>query len=114
MIDVVADAVGETAEFVAKAVATKCDGGDVEIGRISYVEDMDDVDDVVKVAKNDFSNSAYTVVVASLKDYLDNRAQVRRIIAVDLLEPWINGFTTRFNKEPQRRPGFTRKLDDDY
>src|SRR5699024_12177492 len=56
----------------------------------------------------------YTIVVSSLKDYLDKRAQDEQILAVDLLEPLINVFKTRFNKEPHHRPGLTRKLDDDY
>lgn len=113
-IDVVSDSVGETAEFVAKAVATQFDGGDVEIRRNSYVEDMDDVEEVIKAAKDACSIIAYTIVVPSLKDYLDKRANDEQILAVDLLEPLINVFKTRFNKEPHHRPGLTRKLDDDY
>src|SRR5699024_11797757 len=90
------------------------DGGDVEIRRNSYVEDMDDVEDVIKVAKKDCSIIAYTIVVPSLKDYLDKRAQDEQILAVDLLEPLINVFKTRFNKEPHHRDRKSTRLNSSH
>ena len=51
IVYVVSDSVGETAEFVVKAVATQFNGGQVDIRRNSYVEDEEDIEDVIMVAK---------------------------------------------------------------
>lgn len=51
VVYVVSDSVGETAEFVVKAVATQFNGGYVEIRRNSYVEEIEDIEDVILMAK---------------------------------------------------------------
>lgn len=53
VVYVVSDSVGETAEFVVKAVATQFNGGNVEIRRNSYVEDLEDIEDVLIIAKKE-------------------------------------------------------------
>jgi len=114
VVYVVSDSVGETAGFVVKAVATQFNGGQVDIRRNSYVEDFEDIEDVILLAIKDNSIIAYTIVIPTLKDYLDRRAAEEGIMAVDLLSPLMNAFETKFNKEPHHRPGLMRKLDEEY
>ncbi len=114
MVYVVSDSVGETAEFVVKAVATQFNGSKVDIRRNSYVEDIEDIEDVITLARNELSIIAYTIVIPSLKEYLDRRAKEEGIIAVDLLNPLMSAFETRFHKEPHHSPGVMRKLDEEY
>ncbi|MGG1678057.1 pyruvate, water dikinase regulatory protein [Neobacillus sp. NRS-1170] len=114
VVYVVSDSVGETAEFVVKAVATQFNGGQVEIRRNSYVDDFEDIEDVIMLAKRGHSIIAYTIVIPSLKEYIDRRASEEGILAVDLLGPLMNAFATRFNKQPHHRPGLMRKLDEEY
>jgi regulator of PEP synthase PpsR (kinase-PPPase family) len=114
VVYVVSDSVGETAEFVVKAVATQFNGGQVDIRRNSYVEDFEDIEDVILLAIKANSIIAYTIVVPTLKEYLDRRAAEEGIMAVDLLGPLMNSFVTKFNKEPNHRPGLMRKLDEEY
>ncbi|MBT2677998.1 kinase/pyrophosphorylase [Bacillus sp. ISL-35] len=114
VVYVVSDSVGETAEFVVKAVATQFNGGQVDIRRNSYVEDEEDIEDILMMARQGHSIIAYTIVVPALKDYLDRRAREEGIYAVDLLNPLMNAFEKKFNKEPNHRPGMMRKLDDEY
>lgn len=114
VVYVVSDSVGETAEFVVKAVATQFNGGNVEIRRNSYVEDLEDIEDVLILAKTGKSIIAYTIVIPVLKEYLDRRAAEENIMAVDLLSPLMNAFTTSFNKMPHHQPGLMRKLDEEY
>lgn len=114
VVYVVSDSVGETAEFVVKAVATQFNGGQVDIRRNSYVDDLEDIEDVILLAKKAHSIIAYTIVVPALQEYLDRRADEEGILAVDLLSPLMNAFSTRFNKEPHHRPGLMRKLDEEY
>jgi [pyruvate, water dikinase]-phosphate phosphotransferase / [pyruvate, water dikinase] kinase len=114
VVYVVSDSVGETAEFVVKAVATQFNGGQVEIRRNSYVDDFEDIEDFILLAKKGPAIIAYTIVVPALKDYLDRRAEEENILAVDLLSPLMNAFETSFHKQPHHRPGLMRKLDEDY
>lgn len=111
---VVSDSVGETAEFVVKAVASQFNGGHVEIRRNSYVEEIEDIEDVIILAKKSKSIIAYTLVIPFLKSYLDLRAEEEGIYAVDLLNPLMEAFTHKYNKRPTEKPGLIRKLDDDY
>jgi regulator of PEP synthase PpsR (kinase-PPPase family) len=114
VVYVVSDSVGETAGFVVKAVATQFNGGHVDIRRNSYVEDYEDIEDVILLAVKSNSIIAYTIVIPALKEYLDRRAAEEGIMAVDLLSPLMNAFETKFNKEPHHRPGLMRKLDEEY
>ncbi|MBT2659267.1 kinase/pyrophosphorylase [Bacillus sp. ISL-18] len=114
VVYVVSDSVGETAGFVVKAVATQFNGGQVDIRRNSYVEDFEDIEDVLLLAVKSNSIIAYTIVIPALKGYLDRRAAEEGIMAVDLLSPLMNAFETKFNKEPHHRPGLMRKLDEEY
>jgi regulator of PEP synthase PpsR (kinase-PPPase family) len=114
MVYVVSDSVGETAEFVVKAVATQFDIGQIDIRRNSYVEEIEDIEDVIILAKKSHSIIAYTLVIPTLKVYLDQRAKEEGILAVDLLHPLIDAFSKKFNKNPRQLPGLVRKLDEEY
>ncbi|WML31092.1 pyruvate, water dikinase regulatory protein [Neobacillus sp. OS1-32] len=114
VVYVISDSVGETAELVVKAVATQFNGGHVEIRRNSYVDDIEDIEDVILLAKRGNSLIAYTIVIPDLKEYLDKRAVEEGIVAVDLLSPLMNAFTVKFNQEPHHQPGLMRQLDEEY
>jgi [pyruvate, water dikinase]-phosphate phosphotransferase / [pyruvate, water dikinase] kinase len=111
---VVSDSVGETAELVVKAVATQFNGGHVEIKRVAYVDDFDDIEDVLLMAKHSNSIIAYTIVIPTLKEYLDRRAIEEAVNVVDLLNPLIEAFMHKFKKEPKHEPKLMRQLDDAY
>ncbi|MEH7108537.1 MULTISPECIES: pyruvate, water dikinase regulatory protein [Bacillaceae] len=114
VVYVVSDSVGETAELVVKAVATQFTSGQIDIRRNSYVDDVEDIEDVILLAKRGHSIIAYTIVIPELKLYLDKRASEEGIMAIDLLSPLMNSFSDRLGQEPYRRPGLMRKLDEDY
>lgn len=114
IVYVISDSVGETAEHVVKAVATQFNGGYVDIRRSAYVEDCEDIEDVLVMAMQSHSIVAYTLVIPALKDYLDQRAKEEGIIAVDLLNPLIEAFKGKFKMDPNHQPKMMRKLDEDY
>jgi [pyruvate, water dikinase]-phosphate phosphotransferase / [pyruvate, water dikinase] kinase len=114
VVYVVSDSVGETAEFVVKAVATQFNGGQVDIRRHSYAENKEDIEEVIRIAMQSNSVIAYTLVIPQLKEYLDQRANEEGIMAVDLLNPLMDAFKKRFKKEPNHQPKLLRKLDEEY
>jgi [pyruvate, water dikinase]-phosphate phosphotransferase / [pyruvate, water dikinase] kinase len=114
IVYVVSDSVGETADLMVKAVATQFNGEDVEIKHISYVEDVKDLNNVITAAKYNNSIIAYTIVIPSLKEFLDQKAKEAGIMAIDLMNPLMEAFIQKFNKDPVRQPRLMRKLDDNY
>lgn len=114
VVYVVSDSVGETAELVVKAVATQFNGGHVKIRRNSYVEDFEDIEDFLFMAKHGPSIIAYTIVIPELKEYLDRRTAEEGIVTVDVLGPLLNAFEKIFHKSPKHLPKLMRKLDDEY
>ena len=114
VVYVLSDSVGETAQFVVKAVASQFHGQEVDIRRHAYIEEEVDIDDVINAAKQTNSVIAYTLVIPKLKTYLDLQASNEGIIAIDLMSPLLNAFASKFKKEPILEPGMMRKLDDDY
>ncbi|MFC7062040.1 pyruvate, water dikinase regulatory protein [Halobacillus seohaensis] len=114
IVYVVSDSVGETAELMVKAVTSQFNGGNVEIQHISYVEDIQDIKNIINIAKYSHSIIAYTIVIPSLKQYLDQKAREEGIIAVDLMNPLMEAFTQKFNKDPKHQPGLMRRMDDNY
>lgn len=111
---VISDSVGETAEFVVKAVATQFNGGQVKIKRNSFVTNEEDIDEIISMAKQQSSIIAYTLVIPSLKEHLDRRANEVEVVAVDLLSPLLNAFEEKFHKPATHRSGLTRQLNEDY
>lgn len=111
---VVSDSVGETAELVVKAVATQFNGGYVDIKRNSYVEDFEDIEGLLQMAAKTTAIIAYTIVIPSLKEYLDRRANEEGIVVVDLLNPLMDAFMSKFKKDPKRQPKLMRQLDEEY
>lgn len=111
---VVSDSVGETADLVVKAVTTQFNGSTVAIERNAFVENENDLEEVIQVAKEGPSIIAYTIVIPHLKEYLDRRAMEEDIIAIDLLFPLMAAFQKKFNKVPKNKPKLMRQLDDSY
>jgi regulator of PEP synthase PpsR (kinase-PPPase family) len=114
IVYIVSDSVGETAELVVKAVATQFNGGKVEMKRHPYVENFEDIEDILAMAIRSNAMIAYTIVIPALKEYIDRRSQEEGIIAVDLMSPLMDAFVKKFQKHPKHQPKLMRKLDDDY
>jgi regulator of PEP synthase PpsR (kinase-PPPase family) len=99
---------------MVKAVLTQFNTDDIEIKNISYVECVEDLTKIITTARYNDSIIAYTIVIPSLKQYLNQRVKEEGIMAIDLMDPLINAFSQKFNKEPNFQPRLMRKLDDNY
>ncbi|MCA1021969.1 pyruvate, phosphate dikinase/phosphoenolpyruvate synthase regulator [Halobacillus litoralis] len=111
---IVSDSAGESADLMIKTVMSQFTGQDIIMKHFSYVQDHQEMENVITLAKYNPSIIAYTIVTPVLKHYLDQRAEEEGITAVDMMNPLMDVFSQKFQMEPTCEPGQIRKLDEDY
>ncbi|MDW7738885.1 MAG: pyruvate, water dikinase regulatory protein [Bacillota bacterium] len=114
IVYIVSDSIGDTAEFVVKAVASQFDSGKVEMRRVPFVEDKNQVYQVIKDAAESNAIVAYTLVVPELRQAMEEESRLYNICTADILGSLMNAFSCITAKEPRSEPGRVRKLDEDY
>jgi len=114
IIYAISDALGETAEFVARAAASQFDSGRIEVRKVPYVTDKDYLREIVEEAKEVNGIIAYTLVLQDLKDYLEEKIKEHQVTAVDILGPMLTAISQSTKLKPKMEPGLLRKLDEDY
>ncbi len=114
VIYVVSDSVGETAELVTKAAITQFNGSGMKIKTFPYVEDEENIDEVISLVKFDKGMIAYTLVKPEMRKYMREKAIEEDIRAVDLIGPLMDQIQLFCGKSPLCEPGLVRKLDEDY
>ncbi len=114
VVYVVSDSIGETAEFVVKAVASQFDAEQILIQRISFVDDVETINEIVEEAVQYRSVIVYTLVLAALRQEMERLAAEKNLIIVDLMGPMLDAFTKVTDIVPRMEPGLVRKLDEQY
>ncbi|MCL1790609.1 MAG: kinase/pyrophosphorylase [Peptococcaceae bacterium] len=111
---VVSDALGETAEFVCRAATSQFAGARTKIRKIPYVRDVSQIDELMADAADENAIVLYTLVVDELSKYLQEQAEERSVVAVDVLGPLVDAISTRIQRSPKSVPNITNRLDADY
>lgn len=111
---VLSDSVGETAELVIKAGLSQFMDQECKIRRIPYVEDERTIDESLEMASENNAIVGYTLVDPNLRSYLNNKAKLMNIEAIDIMGPMMDAMQKVFQKEPKLEPGLLYKLDQDY
>ncbi|ACV63797.1 protein of unknown function DUF299 [Desulfofarcimen acetoxidans DSM 771] len=114
VIYIISDSVGETAELVARAAASQFDGGRVEIHGVPYVQNPEEIPEIVKMAAEDESIIAFTLVMPHLREVLIREAQLHKVVIVDIMGPMLDALTKAEGISPRLEPGLVRKIDDEY
>jgi regulator of PEP synthase PpsR (kinase-PPPase family) len=110
----VSDSIGETAEFVVKAVASQFNSGHVDIKRIPFVNDTETIIDVVEEAALTKGMIAYTLVLPELRATIREESERRGLITVDVMGPMMDAFAKLLQIDPRLEPGLVRRLDEEY
>lgn len=113
-IFVLSDSVGETAEMVARATAEQFRGFAYEIIKYSYVNNEEQVMDVIDEAKKDKSIIVFTTVLQNIREKIVMECDKEDIAYIDIMKPLLDTFKGVLNKEPACEPGITHKLDEKY
>lgn len=108
------DSLGETAEIVAKAVSSQFNVSNLEIKRFPYVNNKQQIKEIISQADKSNCLIAYTLVIPELREYLEELVNELGFFAVDILSPMLSAMEKFLNRPPKLEPGLLRKLDEQY
>jgi regulator of PEP synthase PpsR (kinase-PPPase family) len=114
VIFILSDSIGETAELVARAAAIQFNHGGVEIRRLSYVNNPNEIPEIIEEASSFNCVIAYTLVIPELKRVLVREAAKYGIPTVDVLTPMLDAVSQLVDRDPKLEPGLVRKMDSEY
>lgn len=114
IIYVCSDAVGETAEAVAKATLRQFSSEHVKIKRYGHMKTEDEVIQVVAEAARTGGFISYTLVQPELRELMKEEAFRWGVRAVDVMGPMMQAYVDTFGSFPKRKPGLLHSMDDEY
>lgn len=114
IVYVVSDSIGETAEFVVKAVSSQFNSGHMDIRRVPFVNDVETIHEVLEEASLGKAMIAYTLVLPELRRVIREESKKLNIIAVDVMGPMMDAFSKLIGVDPHMEPGLIRRLDEEY
>lgn len=114
VILVVSDAIGETAELVARACASQFSPGALEIRRYPYVSGEADLAAVVEAARGTRAVIFHTLILPELRAWLTRAAAEAGVPAVDIMGPAMEALSRVLDEPPALEPGRVHRLDEDY
>ncbi|RUS47097.1 pyruvate, water dikinase regulatory protein [Cohnella sp. AR92] len=114
IIYVCSDAVGETAEAVARATVRQFAFENVRIKRYGGIKQEEEVRSLVLEAARTGGFIAYTLVQPELRETMREEAIRAEVKAVDVMGPMMQAFIDTFNDSPKYKPGLLHEMDDHY
>ncbi len=114
IIYVISDSIGETAEAVSKSAISQFNVENYEIRRFPYINEEQQILEILAEARNENSVIMFTMVIPELKDILLNRAGRLNIPCVDIMTPVLNAMETVLEIPSKQEPGLIRRLDERY
>ncbi len=114
MVYVLSDALGETAEAVARAGASQFDDGDVEFFRVAYANDRAAVLDALNDAKRRNGVLVFTLVDPEMRSFVRAEAERLDLATVDVLGPVLDAFSRVAPTPPRLKAGLSHRLDAEY
>ncbi|MCA0757405.1 kinase/pyrophosphorylase [Paenibacillus sp. N4] len=113
-IYVCSDAVGETAEAVAKATLRQFASEQVKIKRYGHIKSEDEIVRIVAEAQATGGFISYTLVQPELRELMKEESMRAGVRAVDVMGPMMQAYVDTFGDFPKREPGLLHSIDDAY
>ncbi len=114
VIFVASDSAGDTGEAVVRAAAVQFDPLQVEIRRVPFLQEITDIDRMIRTVVERNGAIVFTLVIPELRDYLIEEAERAGIVYIDVLGPVIRTLEHTLKQEARHLPGMIHKLDEDY
>lgn len=110
----VSDSIGETAELVAKSVASQFPDS-IIVKKIPYVKTAEDVNNFInKIDSNSKAMVISTIIMVDVKEFLVQRCVEKGIYVSNVLGPGIGLASKLLNKQPEYIPGAIWNMDKEY
>lgn len=87
---------------------------DFNIRRVSFVTDIDYLEEIVSEAVEEKAVITFTLVLPDFRKKLLELSAANGLLAVDLLGSLIDAIAAASGKEPLLEPGLSRRMDQDY
>lgn len=100
--------------MVARAAASQFNSGGVDIRRVPYVNEAEEIPEIVEEASAFKSIIAYTLVLPQLREVLVKEAKKYNIPTVDIMSDMLDALSKVEGMPPKLEPGLVRKMDEDY
>ncbi|MRH41762.1 pyruvate, phosphate dikinase/phosphoenolpyruvate synthase regulator [Aquibacillus halophilus] len=113
-IYVCSDAVGETAEAVARATTRQFSGEHIHLIRYGHIQTDDEIREIMVEVVNTGGIVAYTLVQPELRETMKQEAIRLDIKAVDVMGPMMQAYIDTYNDSPRQEPGLRQELDAEY
>ncbi len=114
IVYIVSDSIGDTAEFVVKAVASQFDSGNVDLRRVPFVENKEQIKEIFREAAGCNAIIAYTLVVPELRKTMEQESLNYSICTADILGSLMGAFSRVTCRQPNFEAGSLRQLDEAY
>ncbi|HEX7055732.1 MAG TPA: pyruvate, water dikinase regulatory protein [Bacilli bacterium] len=114
IVFVCSDAVGETADAVARATLRQFSNQNVKIKRFSNIRDEDEIQAIVEEATKNQVFIVYTLVLPELREMMKKETARKNVRSVDIMGPMMQAYIDTFNDSPKRAAGLLHTLDEDY
>lgn len=99
---------------MALAAASQFDSGQVDIHKAPYVNNPEEIPEIVAEASIFPCIIVYTLVLPGLKEILEREASKYGIPTIDILTPLLVAMSKIEGREPKLEPGLVRKVDEEY
>ncbi|MBZ9636315.1 pyruvate, water dikinase regulatory protein [Clostridium sp. FP1] len=110
----VSDSIGETAELVAKSVASQFPDS-VIVKKIPHMKTAEDVNNFIsKIDTNSKAMVISTIIMVDVKEFLVQRCVEKGIFVSNVLGPGIGLAAKLLNKQPEYIPGAIWNMDEEY
>jgi len=113
-IFVISDSTGDTAEKLLQAVLSQFPVNKPKFIRKSYIRTEEQIEEIVKEARNKEGMILFTFVSESLRNIMREEALKTGLLAVDLLGPLLTAMSYFLATTPQSMPGLLHRVDTDY
>ncbi|WP_199615175.1 pyruvate, water dikinase regulatory protein [Paenibacillus alkalitolerans] len=114
IIYVCSDAVGETAEAVAKATIRQFSAEKIRTKRYGHIRKEEEIKHILSEAAATGGIVAYTIVQPELREAMREEAARLGIHTVDILGPMMQAYINAYNDVPKQTPGLRQEMDEEY
>jgi regulator of PEP synthase PpsR (kinase-PPPase family) len=113
-IIILSDGTGETAAQITKAAMVQFSDKEIFFTRYKNIRTKAQVETIFDEAAIHHDMVVYTVVSPELREFVAEKAESKKVPAIDILGPLLNSMAVFFGMQPKSLPGLFHQVNDKY